>query len=340
MNKTTSSLRYNFFFAIALFFLFIFFFLSLHIGSIHISFKQIFRILLFKQGTKQELIVLYKIRLPRALMAILLGGALALSGFLLQTYFQNPIAGPYVLGISSGSKLMVALTMVAFAKMSIKPSSIVFVLVAFLGAFLVTLIIIVISYKIYHIASLLVAGIMLGYINSAITDFVLALSDENNIINIHLWQQGSFSGMTMQNCFTAFVIIGLSFICIMIMAKDIDTYRLGESYAITMGVNVHLMRPMLIIFSSILSACVVAFAGPISFLGIAVPFFVKHCLNSSKPQILIPAVFLSGGTICLFCDILSRIVIAPSELNIGITTSIIGSPVVIFLLLTNRNKKL
>ena len=336
LNKSFSIRHIVFIISISIALVFVFF-LSLCIGSIHIPLGEVIAILLGKDAQMSYEIIIYRIRFPRAFMAALLGGALSLSGFLLQIYFQNPIAGPFVLGISSGARLGIAIVLVFVSRLSYKTSSVIFILASFFGSLLVTAFILLVSKKVRHIASLLVSGIMAGYITSAATDFIIALSDDSNIVNMHAWLQGSFSGMSQRDCLVASIIVFPAFILTMCMAKQIDAWRLGEAYASSMGVNISIMRPLLILLSSILSATVSAFAGPISFLGISVPFLVKHSIKSTKPQILIPTVFLSGALLCLVCDLLARTVISPSEMSISIITSLIGSPIVIFLLL-RQNK--
>ena len=166
--------------------------LNINTGNVHISVPKILRILFLHDGEAVEYSIIWKIRLPRILMAALLGGALSLSGFLLQTFFSNPIAGPFVLGISSGAKMAVALTMIVFLKYVGHFSSYTLVVAAFIGSLISTGFILLMSKKIHHMASLLVGGIMIGYICSAITDFVVTFADDSDIVNLHGWSQGSF----------------------------------------------------------------------------------------------------------------------------------------------------
>ncbi len=310
--------------------------LNICIGTVSIPLLHIPRILWGQGGTLQEANIIFKIRLPRVIMAVLLGGALSLSGFLLQTYFQNPIAGPFVLGISSGAKMMVAVAMILLFRNGIRPSSWSLVLAAFVGALLSTSFILLTSRHVSHIASLLVAGIMIGYIASAITDCIVSFADESDIANLHGWSQGSFSGMDMDNCAVAAVFVGGAVLCVFLLAKPIAAYQLGEDYARSVGVDVAVFRPLLILLSSVLSACVTAFAGPVSFVGIAVPFLVKQLLGTARPLLAIPGCFLGGAVFCLACDFVARMALAPAELNISVVTSLFGAPVVIAMLLARR----
>lgn len=307
--------------------------LNINTGNVHISVAKILKILFLRDGETVEYNIIWKIRLPRILMAALLGGALSLSGFLLQTFFSNPIAGPFVLGISSGAKMAVAMTMIVFLKYIGTFSSYTLVMAAFIGALISTGFILLMSKKIHHMASLLVGGIMIGYICSAITDFVVTFADDSDIVNLHGWSQGSFSGTSWSNIQVAAVIVGITVIFTFFLSKPIGAYQLGEGYAQSMGVNIKLFRVALILLSSILSACVTAFAGPISFVGIAVPFLTRKAFGTARPLIIIPGTFFAGAVFCMLCDLIARMVLAPTELNISTVTSILGAPIVIYMML-------
>lgn len=307
--------------------------LNINTGNVHISVAKILKILFLRDGEAVEYNIIWKIRLPRILMAALLGGALSLSGFLLQTFFSNPIAGPFVLGISSGAKMAVAMTMIVFLKYIGTFSSYTLVMAAFIGALISTGFILLMSKKIHHMASLLVGGIMIGYICSAITDFVVTFADDSDIVNLHGWSQGSFSGTSWSNIQVVAVIVGITVIFTFFLSKPIGAYQLGEGYAQSMGVNIKLFRVALILLSSILSACVTAFAGPISFVGIAVPFLTRKAFGTARPLIIIPGTFFAGAVFCMLCDLIARMVLAPTELNISTVTSILGAPIVIYMML-------
>ena len=310
--------------------------LNINTGSVHIPTERILRILLTRQGEANEVSIIWKIRMPRILLAAVLGGGLALSGFLLQTFFGNPIAGPFVLGISAGAKMYVALVMIVLIGRFGAVSSWTLILAAFAGAMLSTAFILVVSGAVRHMAALLVAGIMIGYICSAVTEFLVTFADDADIVNLHGWSQGSFSGANWENTGTAALITFIAFIFVFFLSKPIGAYQMGEAYAQSMGVNVRRFRVELILLSGILSACVTAFAGPISFVGIAVPFLVKQALGTSKPLVVIPASFLGGAVFCMICDLIARMAFAPTELNISTITSIFGAPVVIWMLIRRR----
>jgi iron complex transport system permease protein len=255
---------------------------------------------------------------------------------LLQTYFQNPIAGPFVLGISSGAKMTVAAFMIFFLRFGISLSSFGLVTSAFLGALISTFFILIVARKVNHIGSLLLAGIMIGYITSALTDFFIAFAEDSQIANLHGWSKGSFAGFDLSDCVTCGTIVFVTFTAVFLLAKPISAYQLGEVYARTMGVNTKIFRPLLILLSSLLSATVTAFAGPVSFVGIAVPFLVKQLLGTAKPLLVIPASFLGGSLFCIVCDLIARSLFSPMELSISTVTSFFGAPIVIFMIITSK----
>lgn len=330
--------RYGVAFLLMLILFFILLILNIRIGSVTISMPEIVRILL--SGGKGETAdqIIWQIRLPRVCMAILLGGALSLSGFLLQIFFQNPIAGPYILGISSGAKMFVALTLIFLIQRIGRANSIVLILAAFAGAMVSIGFVLLLAKKIRSMSVLLIGGIMINYICSAVTDVIVTFADDSNIVNLHGWSLGSFSGSNWRDFYVAAVIILVTSGSTYLLSKQIHAYQLGEAYAQSVGVNIRRFRVWLILLSSILSACVTAFAGPISFVGIAVPHLVKRGFRTTKPLVIIPACFLAGGIFCMFCDLLARTVFAPTELNISTVTAIFGAPVVILMLL-RRNKR-
>lgn len=309
---------------------------NINSGSVSLSVREIFHILVFRDGDETAYNIIWQIRLPRILAAIILGGALSVSGFLLQTFFGNPIAGPFVLGISSGSKLVVALVMVYLLGRSMTISSAGMIAAAFVGAMISMGFVLLFSRKINRMSMLVISGVMIGYICSAITDFVVTFADDSNIVNLHNWSLGSFSGMTWGNVTVMAAVVGLASAVTFLMSKPISAYQLGEVYAQNLGVNIRLFRVALILLSSVLSACVTAFAGPISFVGIAVPHLVKSMLKTAKPLLVIPACFLGGAVFCLFCDLIARTMFAPTELSISSVTAVFGAPVVIYIMVRRR----
>lgn len=309
----------------------VFMVLNICIGSIRIHLTD-----LAEDETLRKII--WDIRMPRAFAVLILGGALALAGYLLQTFFHNPIAGPFVLGISSGAKMVVALVMVFFLGKSIRVSSAAMILAAFVGAMLSMGFVLLMSRKIQGMSMLVVSGVMIGYICSAITELVVTFADDADIVNLHNWSQGSFSGMTWDNVKVMTVVVAVTFVVVFLLAKPLSAYQLGEVYAGNLGVNVRMLRIALVILSSILSACIVAFAGPISFVGIATPHLVKKLLGTAESIWMIPACFLGGSVFCLFCDLLARTLLAPTELSISTVTAVFGAPVVLYVMVERRRR--
>ncbi|WP_028235296.1 FecCD family ABC transporter permease [Pseudobutyrivibrio sp. MD2005] len=311
------------------------FFFGMAVGSADISVKDIFMSLLNPGDVYMGRIIL-SIRLPRIIAAIILGGALSVSGFLLQIFFGNPIAGPYVLGISSSAKLFVAISMVFLLGNGVVISSIVMVVSAFVGSLLAMGVVMLLSQKVKNMSLLVVCGVMIGYICSAITEFVVTFADDTNIVNLHNWSLGSFSGISFEHVFVSLVIVLVTIVITFLMSKPIGAFQLGENYARNMGVNIKRIRVILILLSSILSATVTAFAGPISFVGIAVPHIMRSLMKTAKPIVMIPACFLGGAIITLLCDCIARTAFAPTEISISAVTSVFLAPVVIYLLVARR----
>lgn len=311
--------------------------LNINTGSVDISVKEIFDIIFTKAGElSTNYSIVWKIRLPRLLTAALLGGALSLSGFMLQTFFRNPIAGPFVLGISSGAKMVVAFTMIIALNYLNTFTSLMMVVSAFIGSLISMSFVLLISTKIRNMSMLLVTGIMIGYICSAVTEFFIAFANEYEIANLHTWSLGSFSGSSWVDLKIATVIIFVTSFMVFLLAKPIGAFQLGEAYAQSLGVNIKVFRVILVLLSSILSACVTAFSGPISFVGIAVPHITKMLMKTAKPIIIIPASFICGAVFCMLCDLVARTAFAPTELTISTVTAVFGAPVVISLMLKRQ----
>ena len=331
--------RYAAVFTVMLLALFLMVLININTGTVNISVKEILGILTAgrKEGTGYHII--WQIRLPRILMAAILGGALSLSGFLLQVFFHNPIAGPFILGISSGAKMMVALVMICSAGSIGSMTSFALIGSAFGGSLISVSFVLLAAKRLRNMSALLVAGIMISYICSAVTDFIITFAEDSDIVSLRGWSMGSFSGMNWGNVKVAAVVVAVTFAFTFLMSKPIGAYQMGEAYARSMGVDIRIFRVILIVLSSVFSACVTAFAGPISFVGIAVPQLVKLALHTSKPLVVIPASFLGGAVFCMFCDLAARMACAPLELNISTVKSVFGAPVVIWMLVHREKEK-
>jgi len=308
---------------------------GLAVGSVAVAPREVLGALLgaAKSETAAKIVDL---RVRRVLAAGLLGGALAVSGFLLQTFFANPIAGPFVLGVSSGAKLTVALVMVLLLSRGVAVGSAGLYAAAFVGSTLVLLLILLLSGRVRQMPLLVVCGVMVGYICSAITDLVVTFADDANIVNLRAWSLGSFSGVSWRNLGVIAPMVLGALACSFLLSKPMSAYQLGESYAQNLGVELKTFRVELILLSSVLSACVTAFAGPISFVGVAVPHLMRSLFKTAKPILMVPACFLGGAAFCLGCDLVARTLFAPTELAIGSVTAVFGAPVVIWMLVSRR----
>ena len=263
--------------------------------------------------------IIWGMRLPRVLAAAILGGALAAAGFLLQTFFANPIAGPFVLGISSGAKLAVSLVMVLLLSRGLGISSAALIAGAFTGSMLSMGLILLLSRRVKQM-----------------TEFVVMFADDSDIVNLHNWSQGSFSGTSWDNVRLMAWVVGISLLLAFLLSKPMGAYQLGETYAQNMGVNIKRFRVELILLSSILSACVTAFAGPSSFVGVAVPHLMKGLFRTAKPILMLPACVLGGAAFCLFCDLIARTAFAPRDMSISSVTAVFGAPVVLYLMASRK----
>ncbi len=311
-------------------------FLNIIAGSASLTLPEVFDGLLYADSPYRAIVM--NARMVRIVPAILLGGALALSGFLLQTFFANPIAGPFILGISSGAKLVLSVTMIAFLSRGIAVGSVALILASFVGAMLAMGFVLAISAKVRRMSMLVICGVMIGYICSAITEFVIRFADDSNIVKLHDWAMGSFAAIKWDNVAVMTVVVLPALVLTFLMSKPIGAYQLGEVYAKNLGVNIKAFRAALILLSGVLSACVTAFAGPISFVGVAVPHLMRRLFKTAKPIVMIPGCFLGGAVFCLLCDLIARTAFAPNELSISSVTAVFGAPIVILVMLRRQKE--
>ncbi len=312
---------------------------NLCLGSVETSPAEVLRILAAGPGdTSTAAQVIWQIRLPRAIEAVLLGGALSLSGFLLQTFFNNPIADPFVLGVSSGAKLVVALVMIVALGAGQVMSPALSVGAAAAGSLVTMGFVLLISHRVRSQSMLIVAGVMVGYICSAVTNFLIAFADDQSIVNLDNWSRGSFSGATWSDVGIVAVVVLAMSAAVFALSKPLAAYQLGEPHAQSVGVNVGALRMLIVLVSSLLSACVAAFAGPVSFVGIAAPHLAKRGVGSSRPLYVTPACLLTGAAFCCGCDLIARTLFSPVELSVSAVTAVFGAPIVIALMLRGRSR--
>ena len=313
--------------------------LNLFWGSVALTPRAVAAALLGRGQDALAGSIVWQLRLPRAVMAALLGAALSAAGYLLQTFFANPIAGPFVMGISSGAKLAVALTMVVFLNRGLLTSSLTLILAAFAGALAAMAFVLAVARRVQRMSILVICGVMIGYICSAVTDIVVAFAQDSNIVNLHNWSMGSFSGVTWGNVEAAAAIVLPCLVAAFLLSKPMAAYQMGEAYARSVGVPVRAFSAALVLLSSLLAACVTAFAGPISFVGIAVPHLVRQALGSARPLYVLPGCALGGAAFCLLCDLIARSLFAPTELSISSVTAVFGAPIVIWLLVRRHSRE-
>ena len=311
--------------------------LNLFWGSVALTPRAVAAALLCRRQDALAGSIVWQLRLPRAVMAALLGASLSAAGYLLQTFFANPIAGPFVMGISSGAKLAVALTMVVFLNRGLLTSSLTLILAAFAGALAAMAFVLAVARRVQRMSILVICGVMIGYICSAVTDIVVAFAQDSNIVNLHNWSMGSFSGVTWGNVEAAAAIVLPCLAAAFLLSKPMAAYQMGEAYARSVGVPVRAFSAALVLLSSLLAACVTAFAGPISFVGIAVPHLVRQALGSARPLYVLPGCALGGAAFCLLCDLIARSLFAPTELSISSVTAVFGAPIVIWLLVRRHS---
>jgi len=314
------------------------FILCIILGSVKIETREVFKIIFSKDKKSFDHgAIVWDIRLPRVLATIIGGSALAIAGLLLQIFFKNPIVEPYVLGISSGATLCVALAMlggVTFGAKHISPY-IIFI-AALTGSLMVTFIVVMFATRVKNVTTLLVIGLMVGYVCSAVTSILIAFADKEKLLGFTLWTMGSFSGFTWRNV-KVLLMMGLpALIASFFIVKPLNAFLMGEEYAKSMGVKIKPFRILIVLISSILAASVTAFSGPVAFIGLAVPHISRLLFKTSDNRILIPGTVLLGAIVTSLCDLISRTIFAPTELPIGAVTSMFGAPIVIALILKNK----
>ena len=311
---------------------------DLSLGSVSIAISEIFNTLLGLNVVNDTTeIILWQSRFPQTMTALFVGGALAVSGLQMQTLFRNALAGPSVLGISSGASLGVALVIMTFSFLEIPLNGIynkfITTFSAIIGAGSVLLIIVLLSNKIRSNVTLLVLGLMFGYISSAAISVLQFYTSQEKLQAYVFWGLGSFSNVT--NSILPILIIGISIMVILsfLVSKPLDAFLLGEEYAMSLGVDVMKMRIIIITLAGILVGISTAFCGPIAFLGLAVPHLTRSLFFGANHKLLIPAVFFSGASLALFCDIIAKLPGSEGTLPINAITSIIGAPIVIWVIL-------
>jgi iron complex transport system permease protein len=287
--------------------------------------------------------IVWNYRIPKAFSAILVGSGLALSGLLMQTLFRNPLAGPFVLGISSGASLGAALLIMGstlfsglFSYSLINDISM--AVAASIGSFLVLLVVVIVSYRIKDTMALLIIGLMFGSITAALVSVLSYFTDAEKLQQYIYWSFGSVGNLSWPQLLLLSAIILIGVFLSVFSIKSLNALLLGENYAKSLGVNMKRSRYMIIIATGLLAGGITAFAGPIAFIGLAVPHLTRQIFNTTDHKVLVPAVLVYGAILMLICDTIAQLPTSANVLPINAITSIVGAPVVIWLLV--RKKKM
>jgi iron complex transport system permease protein len=334
-------------FSILLLCLILAFLLDLGFGAVNIPIHEVMNILLGQEAEKTTWTnIILKFRLPKALTATLAGAALGVSGLQMQTLFKNPLAGPFVLGISSGASLGVALVLLT-ASLTVPTlltdlgmiGDFSLVIAASFGAASVLGLMLVVSRRVQDTMTLLILGLLFGYATSAMVSILLQFSSQERIQSYIMWTFGSFTGVTWQQLAILTPVICVGLLIAVLQSKSLNALLLGESYARSLGLTVQKTRFSVISSASILAGAITAFCGPIAFLGVAIPHLCRSLFNTSDHRILIPSVIIMGAILALFADLVSQIMINQMVLPLNAITALIGTPVVTWVILQRNSRK-
>lgn len=317
--------------------------LNISFGQVTIPIKEVFKSLLGSNASKDTWqYIIIDFRLPKAITAILVGIGLSISGLLMQTLFRNPLAGPYVLGLSSGSSLGVAFVILGAGILpsflsGILLSSYAIILASCLGSFLVLSLILIVSVKLKDTATILIVGLMFSSFTGAIVSVLTYFSSAEQLQKFTFWSMGNLGNISWQNISILAVMVLIGLLLSSVAIKSLDALLLGENYAKSMGLNIKKARRIIILAASLLAGSITAFAGPIAFIGLAIPHLAKLLFQTSNHKILFWSTILIGAILMLFCDMVSQLPGLDFTLPINAITSIIGAPIVIWLIVRKRN---
>ncbi len=319
---------------ILLVFLFI---INISIGSVSIPFMAIIKSLFGKLSNEAWQVIIIDYRFPKALTAVLVGSGLGVSGLLMQTLFKNPLAGPFVLGVTSGASLGVALLIMGAGLFGGLLSGVLLskwglIAASSLGSFIVLSTVIGLAIRIKDTMSILIIGLMFGSITAAFVSVLSYASSAEQLQQYIFWGFGSLGNLSWSDLFIFFIIYAVGMLLSLLSIKSLNTWLLGEVYAKSLGLNIKKSRIIIIIATSILAGAITAFAGPIAFIGIAIPHMARQLFNTSNHKILLPAIILLGASVMLVCDSIAQILVKNVVLPINAITAMVGAPVVIWLL--------
>lgn len=310
---------------------------NIFLGSVKIDFSQALHIIMSGDDASTLGTILWRIRIPRALASAMGGAYLAIAGLLLQVYFRNPVVGPYILGISSGATLMVSVVMLTSLQLGLTQiAPYLTTLAAFAGAYGAMMLVLAAAAKIRQGVTLLILGLMIGYLCHAVTSILVAFAEKEQVKGFVLWQLGSFSGFHQSEIYILFFGGGAVAFGVYLLSKPLNAFLLGEEYAASMGVNIRLFRILILLAACALAGMVTGMAGPVAFIGLAVPHMARLVFRTSDNNVLAPGAALLGAVVTGVCDLLARLLFSPVELPISAITAFFGAPIVIGLLLRRR----
>ena len=308
---------------------------DLTVGSVVIPVGEVFDILMGDTSSTLHSQIIFDIRLNKAIVALLTGAALSVSGLQMQTLFRNPLAGPYVLGISSGASLGVALFILGMPLLGLSATTMPLGIAgaAWIGAAFILIFIGILSQRIKNIMVILILGMMFSSGVSAIVQILQYLSKDEALKSFVIWTMGSLGDVTNRQLPVLFIAVFIGLILAIATVKPLNQLLLGEDYAVTMGMNVKRSRATLFLSTTLLAGTVTAFCGPIGFIGLALPHVTRMLFDNSDHFVLVPANILMGASVMIFCDLVSKIWLLP----INAITSLLGIPIIIFVVLNNRS---
>ncbi len=315
--------------------------INISLGSVDVPTLEVFNSIVGSSSKTSWQYIITNYRIPKAITAIIAGGGLAISGLLMQTLFRNPLAGPFVLGLSSGASLGVAILILGagaisgiFSTFLLGPWSL--VVASALGSFLVLLAVLAVTLKVKDTMAILIIGLMFGSLTGALVAVLSYFSDAEQLQQYIFWSFGSLGNQTWQGISILSLCFFVGLLLSIYSAKSLNALLLGENYAKSMGLKVKKNMLLLILATSILAGGITAFVGPIAFIGLAVPHLTRQFIKTSNHFVLIPAVALSGAILMLICDTIAQLPGIVYTLPINAITSLIGAPVVIWLLVRKR----
>lgn len=317
--------------------LFLLFLSNLFMGSVALPFEAVADILLGSDtGNEAWRLIVVETRLPQAVTALFAGMSLAVAGLLLQTLFNNPLAGPEVLGVNSGAGLGVAVVMLLLQGSMGIGGYLLVLSGAFLGALLIIMLVLLLSHLLSNNIYLLIAGLAISYLASSVISILNYFSTAEGVHSYLIWGMGGFGGVSMDMLPLYSGLLAAMLLCALLLVKPLNVILLGDAYARNLGVNIKRLRGILLLLVGGITAVVTAFCGPIAFIGLAVPHLARLAVNTANHRVLLPVTILAGGAVALVCNLVCQLPGGSGLLPLGAVTSLIGAPVIIYVVLKER----